>query len=201
MKTYCKDKNLLDVSFVVESILDFMDSNKCRKRWARWIFGKFSGKRAAYVRKHLHPGDSFLEETAQVIAFEMVDAIARRRIRENILERSYNAPVIRYVPINDSGSGKDRVLGIECPMMKFYENLFRYAADPLFRAKVGTYQVAAIKGKGQRFGVRAFRKWLSSTRLSIRRCRTTLICTPFRTSCTRNMRFAVTVSTARAIVT
>lgn len=178
MKTYCKDKNLLDVSFVVESILDFMDSNKCRKRWARWIFGKFSGKRAAYVRKHLHPGDSFLEETAQVIAFEMVDAIARRRIRENILERSYNAPVIRYVPINDSGSGKDRVLGIECPMMKFYENLFRYAADPLFRAKVGTYQVAAIKGKGQRFGVRAFRKWLGGdtrgtryeAQMDIRKC-------------------------------
>lgn len=161
MKTHCKNVNIRDIGFIVDSILDFMDRNKCEKAWSRRIFRKFSGRSNRYVKEHLKPRDPFLEETAQLIAFEVSDAITRRCVREHIMENLVGQKVIRYAPINDSGSGKKRTLGIECAMLKIYENLFRYAAEPLFEAKVGTYQVASIKGKGQSYGVKAVKKWIS----------------------------------------
>lgn len=161
MKTHCKEVNIRDIGFIVDSILDFMDSNKCGKAWSRRIFHKFSGKSNRFLKEHMKPRDPFLEETAQLMAFEISDAIARRRVREHIMENLVGQKVIRYEPINDCGSRKMRTLGIECAMLKIYENLFRYAADPLFTAKVGEYQVASIKGKGQSYGIKAVKKWLS----------------------------------------
>ena len=161
MKTHCKEVNIRDIGFIVDSILDFMDSNKCGKAWSRRIFHKFSGKSNRFLKEHMKPRDPFLEETAQLMAFEISDAIARRRVREHIMENLVGQKVIRYEPINDCGSRKMRTLGIECAMLKIYENLFRYAADPLFTAKVGEYQVASIKGKGQIYGVKAVKKWIS----------------------------------------
>lgn len=161
MKTYCKDVNISDPAYIQEAILGFM-SNKCGKRWAIRFFSSFSGESVGYTEEHLHRGSEFLLNTSKLIAEEMAANLINGTVEEHIMSRTCGEDVIRYVKINDSGSGKERALGLECTILRFYEEVARYAATPLFKAKVGEYQCASIKGKGQAFGKKAVKKWLST---------------------------------------
>ena len=47
-------------------------------------------------------------------------------------------------------------------LFRLYEQVAAKAAEPLFKAKLGTYQCASIKGRGQNYGKKAVLRWLSN---------------------------------------
>lgn len=101
------------------------------------------------------------EEICLRIAAEMSWNIEHRTVHEHIVNNTYGEKVIHYLGITDHGNGKNRDLGLECLLFRLYEVVANAAADPLFQAKVGVFQIASIKGKGQKYGKEVVKKWLS----------------------------------------
>ena len=185
MRTYCKDVDLTDSQFVSNAIWNYMHDKKGNKQLVRF-FAAWSGKtfKDAYfllkiacdpnyinnlkksgtseedARKIFNSGYQFFEKITEEIAAEMTVNLKRRTVREHIIQRSGKERVIRYLEITDVGSGKRRDLGLESFIFRLYEAVANIAAQPLFDAKVGEFQVASVKGKGQKFGKKTVAKWL-----------------------------------------
>ena len=160
MKTYCKNIDITNVDYIVAAILSYI-SDKCKKDSTIRFYSYFSGRKRSEIASEMNPRSEFFLKTTREIAEEMSYHIANRTVREHIIARKNKEPVIRYMTITDVGSGKRRELGLETVLFRFYEVLANTAADPMFTAKIGEYQVASVKGKGQRYGKKAVTKWLS----------------------------------------
>ena len=177
MKTYCKGLVVSDTAKIENSIDDYFHNKYKKNSTVRFISGYASQSRE-YVRENFKPGSSFWKETLHLLSEEMAANIAERTMKEHILMWCQTAPAIRYTKITDKGSGKIRDLGLETVLFRLYEAVAGDAAKPLWKAKFGTYQVASIKGRGQSYGKKAVKKWLSSdadgtkymTQCDIRRC-------------------------------
>ena len=158
MRTYCKDVKFTE-DFILKSIsvyiADHDDSVAMIKLFA-W-YGNVSHTKA---RRLISENTQFVVETQKQIAAEMEWHIRTRTIREHVMMTDPSEPIIRYVPIIDGNNGKHRELGIEKMMLQLYEVVLRDALAPLFKAKVGVFQVAAIRKKGQSFGKRYMKRWL-----------------------------------------
>lgn len=161
MKTYCKGVDISDPTYIQKALVAFVN-DKCKKGWAIRFFSARSGKSIEYVKENLRCNSEFLKDTLKLVAEEMAVNLKNGTVKEHIVNCSYGEKIIRYVKIKDSGSGKERPLGLECTILRFYEVLAQYAAEPMFNAKVGEYQCASIKGKGQSYGKKAVKRWLSS---------------------------------------
>lgn len=177
MKTYCKGLVVSDTAKIENSIDDYFHNKYKKNSTVRFISGYASQSRE-YVRENFKPGSSFWKETLHLLSEEMAANIEERTMKEHILMWCQTAPAIRYTKITDKGSGKIRDLGLETVLFRLYEAVAGDAAKPLWKAKFGTYQVASIKGRGQSYGKKAVKKWLSSdadgtkymTQCDIRRC-------------------------------
>ena len=182
MKTYCKRLVVSDVERIFDTITDYMH-DKYRKNSTIRFYACYTGTSKRYIKEHMRPrrfrltenekagyrgsiegmpGDELWKYVNLRLATDMADAIRNRTVREHILECNYGLPVIRYEKIVDKGSGKERVLGLETVLFRLYEQLAQTASAPLFNAKVGIFQVASIKGRGQSFGKKVVQKWLST---------------------------------------
>ena len=186
MKTYCKDVDLTDKTFISNAIWAYMHDKKGNHQLITF-FSRWSGKSYQDTRfllkfasnqeyisnlkktgtseedaqKLFDSGHAFFMKVTDEIAAEMSANLMARTVREHIHQRRFQEKVIRYLEITDSGSGKRRDLGLECFLFRLYEAVSNAAADPLFNAKVGEFQVASIKGKGQKFGKKTITKWLA----------------------------------------
>lgn len=82
-------------------------------------------------------------------------------------------PIKRYSR-REPTNGKVRVIGIESVKQQVCDYLVVTLLDPLYKAKVGFYQVASVKGKGQRLCRGALRRWVRDARhhvkLDVRQC-------------------------------
>ena len=186
MKTYCKNVDISDKEFIYNAIWNYMHDKKGNNQLTTF-FANWTGKRYSDVRfllkcacnqeyisnlkrsgtseedakKLFDYGQSFFVGVMREISEEMSIHLKGRTVKEHIQARRYDEQVVRYLEITDTGSGKKRDLGLECFLFRLYETVANAAADPLFDAKVGEFQVASIKGKGQKYGKKAVKKWLS----------------------------------------
>lgn len=183
MKTYCKRLVVSDADRIYDVITDYMH-DKYRKNSSARFFACYTGESREHVKQYLKPQLTNLEpvdrkEFAALsvgnlpendfwraahykLALEMAYHIRTRTVREHLLANTYGQPLIRYTKINDPGSGKERMLGLETILFRLYEQVAAKAAEPLFKAKLGTYQCASIKGRGQNYGKKAVLRWLSN---------------------------------------
>lgn len=87
-----------------------------------------------------------------------------------------NFKPIWYIKKRDASSGKIRVIGVQSAKQQFYDYIAVFGLKELFKKKIGYYQCAAIKGRGQVFGKRALERFLrqKSSRVAaqgdIRKC-------------------------------
>ena len=183
MKTYCKRLVVSDADRIYDVITDYMH-DKYRKNSSARFFACYTGESREHVKQYLKPQLTNLEpvdrkEFAALsvgnlpendfwraahykLALEMAYHIRTRTVREHLLANTYGQPLIRYTKINDPGSGKERMLGLETILFRLYEQVAAKAAEPLLKAKLGTYQCASIKGRGQNYGKKAVLRWLSN---------------------------------------
>lgn len=68
------------------------------------------------------------------------------------------APIHRFVHIEPT-NGKKRIIGVQSIKQQIVDYLAVEAMETFLQAKLGYYQAASSKGKGQLFTARALRKW------------------------------------------
>ena len=66
---------------------------------------------------------------------------------------------IRYEERFEGTGGKLRRIGIECVKQQVVEHVVMLAIEPLWKAKLGAYQTAGVRGRGQVCASRAIRRW------------------------------------------
>ena len=158
MRTYCKDVKF-DEDFIMKSISVYIADHSDNVAMVK-LFAWYGNVSHTKARKLMEESVKFMVSIQQQIASEMAWHIKTRTIREHVMMTDPAEPIVRYVPIIDGNNGKHRELGIEKMMLQLYEVVLRDALAPLFKAKVGVFQVAAIKKKGQSFGKRYMKRWL-----------------------------------------
>ena len=161
MKTYCKRKDVSDVTFVKESISEFLLDRLDKSNVAK-LFAYYNGISNTKSRKRINDSKEFVEDTIKCIAADISENIRNRTVVDHILLVTPNEPLVKYVEIVDGLSGKKRELGIEKLIFQLYETIIRDAAKEMFEAKIGEYQVASIKGRGQSYGKKHIKRWISS---------------------------------------
>lgn len=161
MKTYCKGLIVSDPDIIKKSIDEYFHDKYKKNSTIRFI-ACYTAKSREYVKGHFKPGSVFWSETLCMLSKGMAKNISQRTVKEHILLLCQGNPAIRYTKITDKGSGKIRILGLEMVLFRLYEAVASDVAKPLWKAKFGTYQVASIKGRGQSYGKKAVKKWISS---------------------------------------
>ena len=161
MKTYCKRKDVSDVAFVKESISEFLLDRLDKSNVAK-LFAYYNGISNTKSRKRINDSKEFVEDTIKCIAADISKNIRNRTVVDHILLVTPNEPLVKYVEIVDGLSGKKRELGIEKLIFQLYETIIRDATKEMFEAKIGEYQVASIKGRGQSYGKKHIKRWISS---------------------------------------
>ena len=82
-------------------------------------------------------------------------------------------PIHRYNRVEPT-NGKIRLIGVEPAKQQICDHTVTNLLQPLYDAKIGFYQVASVKGKGQRFCKTTLRKWVREggyhVKLDVRQC-------------------------------
>lgn len=161
MKRYLKDFQFSQ-SFITECIYECL-----QKRWKRADTAYFF---AEYIQK-LNISDRNLHKIARACRtiarnpdtryelYEIVNYIACDMYND-IINRKITLKPIRYEVRKDSSSRKERVIGISSIKQQVFDYIAVNACKKMFLAKIGFYQCASLKGKGQVFGKTAIESWI-----------------------------------------
>jgi len=134
-----------------------LDMEAARKGLESWL-SKDSGKKNAFRIEREHG-------SKENLLSEIVSEIASRTLTFRPIRRGE-----RIEPTN----GKVRVIGVESVKQQVCDHIACVALEPLLNAKVGFYQVASVKGKGQSMCRRVLKRWVRDARyhvkLDVRKC-------------------------------
>lgn len=169
MKRYLS-KFDLSLEFVKYSIYDCLDGSTCgRKRWTRCDTSVFM---ADYVEKLLdengyavtsrHNLEKEIRSAARANPEDLhflVDYIAEQ-VHLEIKERRVTLPSIKYEERYDEVAKKTRKIGISSMKQQCLDYIAVNACKDMFLAKIGHYQCASLKNKGQLFGKSAIETWI-----------------------------------------
>lgn len=109
------------------------------------------------VKRIVASGDTYLLFSAvDTVVDDVFDHIKRQDLSD--------LPPIIYREKIDPSSGKVRNIGVESIVQQLYDEVADYAIQPLKR-RIGTYQIACLKGKGGALGIRAMKRWMRDKRV------------------------------------
>ena len=158
MKRYLKDY-VLTVGKVEDAIYDCL-KNKWRRRDVSYFLAEYMMKddedihsvarrckKIAYYKSTRY----LLYETITKAAVAIYTEIENRKIILRSIEYQY-----RY----DIASDKMREIGISSIKQQIYDYLVVNACKKMLMAKIGFYQAASIKHRGQVFGKKAIERWI-----------------------------------------
>lgn len=164
MKKYLKDFKI-SYPFVRHSVYDCLN----KSRWTRQDTSYFLAEYAIEILdKHnrKHPSKRVVAHYLRDIAYEdrtklypLVDYISYRMYQE-IINKKMNLKPIEYQKRKDASNGKIREIGISSMKQQCYDYIAVDACKEMFLAKIGHYQCASLKEKGQVFGKRAIETWI-----------------------------------------
>lgn len=151
MRRYCKNVDITDIDFIKRCIYLWIDGKKSRDDVRRFL-AEYSNLSYREISGMLENGDqSFLAETIRRIADDT---------QSRIIARDLRLPEIRFKDKYDDVCRKWRRIGIQKPIHQIFDYIAVEGCMELFHAKIGHYQMASIKGRGQEKGVRAISKWM-----------------------------------------
>lgn len=85
-----------------------------------------------------------------------------------ITNRNIQVEPINYLKKKDNCSGKIRDIGIASIKQQIYDHVCVMACHNIFMSKIGRYQCASIKGRGQSYGKKTIERWI---RKNPKKCR------------------------------
>ncbi len=179
MKRYLKNFNL-SLDFVTNSIYDCLDGQTCGKqRWTRHDTACFI---AEYYKKWLSehrfdiPSDSVLieeiREKARNARYELYPIVnwICREIYSEIKNKTLTFSPIQYEDRYDKVAKKTRTIGISGMKQQCCDYIAVNACKKMFLAKIGHYQCASLKRKGQVFGKQAIETWIRTNPKKCKYC-------------------------------
>lgn len=84
--------------------------------------------------------------------FNPLIKVISRNIHHEIVNHEINLPPIRYQMRRDNCSGKLRKIGLASIKQQVYDHIVVKACMGMFMNKIGQYQCASIRGRGQVYG-------------------------------------------------
>ena len=151
MKTYCKDADPTNVSFIEPAVWGAF-----RHKWKRFDYGSvlaaFGGM--SYEEAHAHALNHNYDAFNKAI-LGIAEEISRR-----IKARSLKLGPVRYEWRVDGSSGKRREIGIETVMHQIMEHVAVHCLMPLFKVRIEDCEYASIKGRGQERGAKRIASWV-----------------------------------------
>ena len=130
----------------------------------RWKRGDTAKLLARETGRSVHEVKYLVAERQTHLLFDGVEKIIDR-MRENILAQDLSSlPKIIYHEKEDPSSHKMRTIGVESIEQQLYDEVADYALQPL-KKRIGTYQIACLRGKGGALGNRALRRWMRDKRV------------------------------------
>lgn len=148
MKTYCRGL-VIDEALVSEAYDEFSSRRRGRSDMERRDMRAF-----------------WAQPKAEVVA----------RAADAVRSRTYRPDPITYYERVEPVNGKLRVIGRETPETQLMDYVAVRALMPLFRARIGEYQLASVPGRGDREVRRAMRRWCPRAshrwhaKLDVRKC-------------------------------
>ena len=134
-----------------------MDRAHIARAYDEWLHAAAGHKNAWRVPKEHSSADALIDELATEIDGRCL------RLR----------PIKRYEH-KEPTNGKVRTIGIESVKQQVLDYAIVMAMEPLLTAKIGYWQVAGVKGKGQKACKRAMRQWVHEggyhVKLDIKQC-------------------------------
>lgn len=134
-----------------------MDRAHIARAYDEWSHAKAGHKNAWRVPKEHGSADALIDE--------LVREIDGRCLRLR--------PIKRYEH-REPTNGKVRTIGVESVKQQVLDYAIVLALEPMLVAKIGNWQVAGIKGKGQKACKHAMRKWVHEggyhVKLDIKQC-------------------------------
>lgn len=160
MKTYCKRKDISNIDFVKNCITPFLHERLDKSNVAK-LFAYYNGISNTKSRKNIDTFPEYVSDTIDKIAESISESLKSRTVVEHVISVTANEAIVTYREIVDGISGKRRELGLEKLIFQLYEVIARDACQEMFDAKIGEFQVSSIKGKGQSYGKKYIKKWIS----------------------------------------
>lgn len=169
VKRYLKDFKLT-VDFVESAIYDCLNSRgNSKKRWKRLdvayflsdyliSFGRNRGLSRKDLAHYMH--DYIMSHEDFKKAFTNLIHDIAVSIYNEIDTQSITLEPIKYIDKFDVSSGKVRKIGLASIKQQVYDYIAVKACNQMFMNKIGTYQCASIKGRGQIYGKKAIEKWI-----------------------------------------
>lgn len=169
MKRYLKDFKL-DVPFIEDAIYECLNSRgNSKKRWKRLdvayflsdyliIFNRSRGLNHQDLAHHIH--NYIMSHNDFKKAFTNLIHDIAVSIFNEIDTQSITLEPIKYIDKFDASSGKVRKIGLATIKQQVYDYVAVKACNRMFMNKIGTYQCASIKGRGQIYGKKAIEKWI-----------------------------------------
>lgn len=169
MKRYLKDFKLT-VDFVESAIYECFDGcGNSKKRWKRKdvayflsdyliSFGRGHGLNRHDLAHYIH--DYIMSHKDFKKAFNNLIHDIAVSIYNEIDTQSITLEPIKYIDKVDASSGKVRKIGLASIKQQVYDYIAVKACKHMFLNKIGTYQCASVKGRGQIYGKKTIEKWI-----------------------------------------
>lgn len=155
MKTYCKDIDITDRNFISRATYSCLE-----RKYGRNDTCRFLSENITLTKNQVYCIYKRLGKRALWWCVEF----AIDTIRQELIEKKLNLIPIWYKTKVDSSSKKVRRIGIQDVKQQIYDYIAVYALEPLFK-RFGEFQCASIKGRGQIYGIKSIKKWLTNHKL------------------------------------
>lgn len=163
MKRFCKNFKF------TQSYIEMCLCECIKKRWRRKDVAHFL---AEYAIKHKLTRNNIYDVAESIHDYILSDPDSRKQIKKYLfpmiardLLKEINTDQIKLRKIHyqervDQASGKTRRIGIASIKQQVYDYIVINAIKPMLNAKIGAYQCASIKGRGQIYGKKIIERWI-----------------------------------------
>lgn len=150
MKRYCKNVDITDRKLIQKAVYKCL-RNKYKRNDVLEMFSEYSGLSKDFIKRAF---EEFGIKALRPFAETAVDGI-----REELIQNKIKFKPIWYKEKIDASSQKVRRIGIQNIKQQIYDYIAAEAMKD-FLKRIGEYQCAALKHKGQSYGIKAIKKWL-----------------------------------------
>lgn len=150
MKRYCKNVDITDRKLIQKAVYKCL-RNKYKRKDTITMFSEYTGLPLGIINGVLN---KFGLKGMKTLAETVVDGV-----REEIIQGNIHFKPIWYREKIDASSQKVRKIGIQNIKQQIYDYIAVEAMKD-FLKRIGEYQCAALKGKGQSYGIKAIKRWM-----------------------------------------
>lgn len=150
MKRYCKKVDVNDRNLIQKAVFKCL-KKKYKRKDALIMFSEYTGLSATFIKGLF---DEFGIEALKLMEETVVDGI-----REEIIHNNIHFKPMWYKEKIDASSQKVRIIGIQNIKQQIYDYIAVEAMTDFFR-RIGEYQCASMKDRGQSYGIKAIKRWM-----------------------------------------